>query len=76
MYGAPGTKRGWYGDLVLGLHPRLVPLYVAVVLVGIDLVVYAAASGEWGAAVVGIGWVVGGSAYAWASRGRVEGLEG
>ncbi len=70
VYGASGTKRGWYGDLVLGLHPLLVPFYVVVVLVGVGLVVYAGASGEWGASVVGGGWVIGGSAYAWASRGK------
>ena len=67
VFGRPGSKGGFYGNLALGLHPRLVPLYVFLALAGICLIVFAVVQQNVGPAVLGTLWLVGGSAYAWAS---------
>lgn len=71
VLGAPGTRQGWYGDLFVGLHPWLRPLWFVVVVAGLGLVVSGLLDGEWGPVVIGVGWVLGGSLYFYVARGKV-----
>ncbi len=68
--GAPGTKRGWYGDLFLGLHPWLRPVDALVALAGVGLLVGGIARQEWGLSVIGGGWLMVGLLYLYVSRGK------
>ena len=70
VLGAPGTKHGWYGDLFLGLHPWLRPVWAVVVLAGLGIVVSSLLAGEWTPAIIGLGWVLAGSLYFYVSRGK------
>jgi hypothetical protein len=67
VFGSPGGKGGFYGNLALGLHPWLAPLYMLVALAGLGLIVFAVVEQQVGPAVLGTLCLTGGSAYAWAS---------
>ncbi len=55
VFGSPNSTRGRYGNVFLGLYPRLVPLYIAVALAGFALTVSGVVMGDWGLAVIGVG---------------------
>jgi hypothetical protein len=68
--GTPGTRHGWYGDLFLGLHPWLRPVYALVVLAGVGMVIGGAATKEWGLVIIGGGWLMAGLLYLYVLRGK------
>ena len=68
--GAPGTKHGWYGDLFLGIHPWLRPVYALAVLVGLGMSIAGAFTEEWGLVVIGGGWSFAGLLYLYTLRGK------
>jgi hypothetical protein len=70
LLGAPGTKRGWYGDLFLGIHSWLRPVYALAVLVGLGMAVAGAVTKEWGLVIIGCGWSLGGLLYLFTLRGK------
>ena len=70
VLGAPGTRRGWYGDLALGLHPWLRPFYALVVLVGVGLMTAGVVQRHWGLVVFGLAWAAFGLLYLHTVRGK------
>jgi hypothetical protein len=48
ILGRPGTRRGWFGDLVLGLHPWWRYLWGAYALIAVAEIAWAAAVGSSG----------------------------
>ena len=70
LLGKPGTRHGFFGDLVLGIHPWLRPLDLLIVLVGIILLIFGLVRRDGGLAIIGAGWVFGGLLYLYVSRGK------
>lgn len=67
VFGSPGGKGRTDGNLALGLHPWLAPLYMLAALAGLGLIVFAVLQQQVGPAILGTLCLTGGSACAWAS---------
>ncbi len=73
VVGTPGTRHGAVGDLVLGVHHWLAPVYLLFAVVGIYGVVITARDGDIGGVIFCAGFAIAALALArfvWSRRSR------